>query len=178
MTLQVIQIGEYANDGTGDDLRTAFQKVNDNFTSLGGTVSIANAVNIGTGVGVFAQRNLVNLEFKKLTSSDNSIMFDSTIPNSINMKAAAVLNSDPAPQLSANLFLNGHNIIGTNGTGDVQSTVFGLDIRILNALLELAVAGGGITLDFGSFTTPTTGQSLDMGTFGAPPSNNLNFGTF
>ena len=102
MTLQVIRIGEYANDGTGDDLRTAFQKVNDNFTSLGGTVSIANAVNIGTGVGVFAQRNLVNLEFKKLTSSDNSIMFDNTIPNSINMKAAAVLNADPAPQLSAN----------------------------------------------------------------------------
>tara|TARA_S200002703_G_scaffold120772_1_gene106603 strand:+ start:247 stop:753 length:507 start_codon:yes stop_codon:yes gene_type:complete len=34
MAKQVINIGTTANDGTGDPLRTAFDKVNDNFTEL------------------------------------------------------------------------------------------------------------------------------------------------
>ena len=34
MAIQVINIGSYANDGTGDDLRTAFDKINDNFSQL------------------------------------------------------------------------------------------------------------------------------------------------
>jgi len=31
ITLQQVNLGDYANDGTGDDLRTAFEKVNANF---------------------------------------------------------------------------------------------------------------------------------------------------
>ena len=31
MALQTINVGNFANDGTGDDLRTAFIKVNQNF---------------------------------------------------------------------------------------------------------------------------------------------------
>jgi hypothetical protein len=34
MAKQVINIGTTANDGTGDPIRTAFDKVNDNFTEL------------------------------------------------------------------------------------------------------------------------------------------------
>lgn len=34
MTKQVIGIGTTANDGTGDPLRTAFNKANQNFTEL------------------------------------------------------------------------------------------------------------------------------------------------
>ena len=45
MAQQVIGIGSAANDGTGDDLRDAFDKINDNFgeiyTELGGT-SLSN----------------------------------------------------------------------------------------------------------------------------------------
>ena len=32
--IQTINIGNLVNDGTGDDLRTAFEKVNSNFTNL------------------------------------------------------------------------------------------------------------------------------------------------
>jgi len=45
MTQQVIDIGNVANDGQGDPLRTAFQKTNANFTELyniGGITGIAN----------------------------------------------------------------------------------------------------------------------------------------
>lgn len=34
MALQAINIGSTANDGTGDPLRTAFDKVNDNFNEV------------------------------------------------------------------------------------------------------------------------------------------------
>ena len=34
MSKQIINIGTTANDGTGDPLRTAFDKINDNFTEL------------------------------------------------------------------------------------------------------------------------------------------------
>lgn len=34
MAVQLIQIGNVANDGTGDDLREAFIKVNQNFEEL------------------------------------------------------------------------------------------------------------------------------------------------
>ena len=34
MARQSINIGSAANDGTGDPLRTAFDKINDNFTEL------------------------------------------------------------------------------------------------------------------------------------------------
>lgn len=42
MALQTINLGTYANDGTGDDLRTAFEKVKANFLELASTVYGAN----------------------------------------------------------------------------------------------------------------------------------------
>jgi len=42
MAIQTINLGTYANDGTGDDLRTAFQKVNANILELYSTVYGAN----------------------------------------------------------------------------------------------------------------------------------------
>ena len=42
MAIQTINLGTYANDGTGDDLRTAFEKVRANFIELYSTVFGAN----------------------------------------------------------------------------------------------------------------------------------------
>ena len=51
MAKQVINIGTVANDGTGDPLRTAFDKVNDNFTELySDDAGDVNSVNGQTGV--------------------------------------------------------------------------------------------------------------------------------
>ena len=53
MAKQVINIGTTANDGTGDPLRTAFDKVNDNFTELyDDDAADVNSVNGATGVVV------------------------------------------------------------------------------------------------------------------------------
>jgi len=53
MAKQTINIGASANDGTGDPLRTAFDKVNSNFTELyNDDAGDVNSVNAGTGISV------------------------------------------------------------------------------------------------------------------------------
>tara|TARA_R110001592_G_scaffold282326_1_gene550045 strand:+ start:170 stop:631 length:462 start_codon:yes stop_codon:yes gene_type:complete len=44
MTQQTINIGTGANDGTGDNLRSAMDKTNDNFTELYGTNSVSSNI--------------------------------------------------------------------------------------------------------------------------------------
>jgi hypothetical protein len=89
MTVQTINIGNQVNDGLGDDLRTAFQKVNANFANLDSQLTIT-ASNVGsTGYGVFKQKVGANLEFKKfvsgtkiaITDTDNTIVINSTAPD-------------------------------------------------------------------------------------------------
>ena len=45
-TFLAINVGTTANDGTGDDLRTAFIKVNDNFQYMGNTGFNAKNINV------------------------------------------------------------------------------------------------------------------------------------
>jgi len=52
MARQNINIGAYANDGTGDDLRSAFEKVNANIAELYSTVNGANIGSAAPVVGV------------------------------------------------------------------------------------------------------------------------------
>ena len=194
MPIQTINLGNYANDGTGDDLRTAFLKVNANFELVGGTLGIINGENVGSGTGVFKRRDNDNLtlEFKSLTSEDGSIEITST-DDAVNLKSLSVLENDPSPSLSADLKLNGHNItIGDVDGGDVQTTVFGIDIRTTNALIELLINSNSVTIDFGSFIDGTVGTidapniNLDMNgtkpdfsgfSVDDPSGTNLDFGS-
>ena len=187
-TLQTINLGSYANDGTGDDLRTAFEKVNINFGLLFAEASVNTAINLGGGAGIFAQKNpgTVNLEFKTLTSTNASMSITQTA-TTVNLQANTKLLNDTLPKLGATLDLNGHNIAGN---GDIQATVQGYDLKLLNNTLQLILESGAVSVDLGTFTNPTGGQTdtagsggyvLDMGTwtFGDPkPNNQLNFGTF
>ena len=53
MAKQVINIGTTANDGTGDPLRSAFDKVNDNFTELySDDTGDVGSIIAGTGIAV------------------------------------------------------------------------------------------------------------------------------
>ena len=71
MAIKSINIGNLPNDGTGDDLRTAFVKVNNNFTELeNADRSIAvEATNLGTSAsseGLFYDKVDNTLNFKSL----------------------------------------------------------------------------------------------------------------
>jgi len=65
MAIQNINIGNLVNDGLGDDLRTAFQKVNANFSELQTSLTIT-ASNVANGARVFKQKADNNLEFRTI----------------------------------------------------------------------------------------------------------------
>ena len=185
MPIQPINLGEYANDGTGDDLRTAFIKVNDNFALLNNEVTIANGANLGSGTKIFAKRNGAILEFKTLTSRDNSVIITQN-PESISLQAVTKLENDTTPKLSGELHLNGYSIKNVDG-GGIESLVYDIDIRILNSLVSMLVSSTQTLLDFGTFLIPTgydyvlrpRGYMVDLGTFIAPmTAHDLDFGSF
>lgn len=178
MAIQTINIGTIANDGTGDDLREAFVKVNNNFQELDTRdPEQTTAANLGSaGQGVFAQLSGTELQFKKivagtaitLAADANTITVNSTatgLPslqvfadnnnatidannnsltiaggnlvttnlsgNTITIASETSLITDTNPRLSQNLDGNGNKIYGTS---DVESNVWGIDIRDFNGL--------------------------------------------
>ena len=70
MAQQNINIGTVANDGTGDDLRVAMQKVNDNFTELYGASPISAQITI-SGNEISSNSTNANL---KLTASGTGVI--------------------------------------------------------------------------------------------------------
>ena len=182
MPIQRIEIGGYANDGTGDDLRTAFNKVNANFTLLDSDAQINDGANLGTGTAVLKGKTSTILQFKTLTSTDTSVTLTAT-DNTVNLQANTRLSTDLAPTLSGNLNLNNRDIVGA---GDVKTSVWGVDIVALNAMVALLIeSNNNLAVDLGSFTTPSgydtniNGYTFDMGGFtGTQAANRFNFGTF
>ena len=68
MAIQTINLGLIANDGTGDDLREAFTKVNANFADLdvrAANITAENAA-VGAGFGVFKEQDGTVLKFRDL----------------------------------------------------------------------------------------------------------------
>lgn len=188
MTIQVINLGNYANDGTGDDLRTAFQKVNANFAQLGNG-EVHDGVNLGTGARIFKQRNSnANLEFKTLESTDSSVTFTQNA-DTVDISSVTTVQNDSSPVLGGDLSLDGNRIYGP---GDVQSTINGIDVTNLNTIVTLLLASNYLSLnvDFGSWVQRSgatvenpQGYNLDMGTFSIPggpfeATNTFDFGSF
>jgi hypothetical protein len=73
MAIQLINVGQIANDGTGDDLREAMIKINQNFEELDlRDDEQTTASNLGaTGEGIFYNRVNYDLQFKKIAAGDN-----------------------------------------------------------------------------------------------------------
>jgi hypothetical protein len=85
MAIELVNIGRIANDGTGDDLREAFTKVNRSLEDLDLRIDDkTEGLNLGAGAGVFKVRNGYDLEFRTLaagesisvTENANTILFD------------------------------------------------------------------------------------------------------
>jgi len=135
MAIQTINIGTNPNDGTGDDLRTAFDKVNDNFTELlavGGETNTAS--NLGIGEGVFKQKTAQNLEFKTLRNNDGKITITSDA-NSVYLNTSNLADND----FGAIQVDNGDTLTATSsgqlfgikkGNANIAVTKDGNDIKI------------------------------------------------
>ncbi len=73
MTQQLINIGSVPNDGTGDPLRTAMNKVNQNFTDLYTTPLVSGNVSVGNStVNIFANSTTVVIGNTTVNATSNS----------------------------------------------------------------------------------------------------------
>lgn len=59
-TFESVNVGSAANDGTGDDLRTAFITVNDNFQFMSNTGFNAGGINVTGSIAVSGNVNFAN----------------------------------------------------------------------------------------------------------------------
>lgn len=73
MAIELVNIGRIANDGTGDDLREAFIKVNRSLEDLDLRIDDkTEGVNVGGGSGeLFKVRNGYDLEFRSVVGGDS-----------------------------------------------------------------------------------------------------------
>lgn len=161
MAISTINIGTLANDGTGDDLREAFIKVNNNFTELNArqaenTTATNRLADDGTTKGVFAQKVNDNLIFKNLKAGPNvSLSADN---NQITITSSGIVSI---------LFTTDQgslNPIGSQGQVQIQGT---------NGAVTSG-AGSVITIDsaLANESNPTLAATLD-----ADGNNFINVGT-
>jgi len=151
MALQTINVGYYVNDGTGDDLRTAFVKINENFDELDLQRGQNNdGRNVGTGAGVFKAKDGVNLLFKSLIADGNggisivSHANDITITN--NWPAITSIVADDTRSITS----TGTKIVNIKGGTGIQTSITGD---------TLTITGTG---SLQSETNPKLGANLDL----------------
>jgi hypothetical protein len=152
MAIELINVGLIANDGTGDDLREAFIKINQNFEELDlRDDEQTTASNIGiTGEGVFAQKINYDLQFKSLVAGEN-ISLNST-DTAITIDTISDLNSIALSADTGSVTLNEDASLNIIGGNNVSTSI------IDNTL---TIDYNGIT-DLSSDPAPRLSNTLDV----------------
>jgi len=152
MAIELINVGQIANDGTGDDLREAFVKINQNLEELDlRDDEQTTASNLGkTGEGVFAQKINYDLQFKRLVAGDNVIL--STTDNTIEIDADVGIKSLTIDTDSGSIIQNNNSSsIQIKGGEGIETSVDGDSIVIDNVSIT----------DLLSDPNPRLGSTLD-----------------
>jgi hypothetical protein len=120
MAIQTINVGTLANDGTGDNLREALIKINENFDELDTRTESTTAVNLGnSGYDVFKEQSGSELRFRKLLPGENISM---TV-NENNITIASVASDFIIQGSNGSIAAGGGSTVEFNGTGGTTVTV-------------------------------------------------------
>jgi len=188
MTVQTINIGNVVNDGLGDDLRTAFQKVNANFTDLSTQLTVTVTNLVATGVGVFKEKIGADLRFKKLVAGTKMLLDDtgeSIVVNNTSPDAYTRIDTD-----SGSILASTHQQITMGGTSAPGSTTSRKDIEVTTSgsaiLFKTIIPITDIltSYDFGTITgeynnamqTIYAASNIDFGTIDLPGRLDLDCG--
>ena len=180
MTIQPINIGNQVNDGLGDDLRSAFQKVNANFADLAASVTVT-ASNLGGGSGVFKNKVGVDLQFKSLVAGTKMFIDELTntiVINNQQPDGFARIDTDSGvieASTHLNITLEGGDNVNVSAVGPVITVDTNLDLNQIIAGFDFGVLGNNFqfspqlalaasNVDFGTITNPGT-INLDLGAF-------------
>ena len=147
MTRQILDIGSNANDGTGDTLRAAMDKVNDNFAELY-SVTLENYITFsGNNIQSVRSNDDINL----VPAGTGSVTMNSlTIDNKINITDNVIQT----------IVSNADLVIQPSGTGALRVDYISISdnqvrTNASNADLELSASGTG-TVVLNSLNFPTT----------------------
>lgn len=150
--MQHINIGNIANDGTGDDLRVAFLKVNQNFSELNSRIiGQVDAENLGIGQGIFYVKDDSVLQFKSLVAGNNVTLSSSA--NEITISSADAISSIQFNADSGNLNFNGLSSINIEGGENINTSFSGsvltIDLESNNLVVKDAspTLGGNLDAD-------------------------------
>jgi len=160
----VVKIGNNVNDGTGDDLRTAFQKVNTKFAELDARGGESNTgVNLGTeqadGQAFFAGKSGFNLQFKRIRSADPARLTITSDGESIILDNSAVATPAVRTIQFSNDVNNVNNSITTSTGNESVGFVGGSNITLSQSGRNLVITGA-FTVD--QDPSPELGGDLAM----------------
>jgi len=156
MAIETINVGTIANDGTGDDLREAFIKVNSNFEDVDNRLTTLpiDGENIGPGVGIYYGKDTDTLQFKSLTAGSN-ITFTTT-DNQIIINSSGGMGSYPLISDNGSIIVAGQTIaIAGDPTSPITTKVSGD-----NLFITLSTTGV-VSHD----TNPTLSANLDLNNY-------------
>ncbi len=175
MTVQPINIGNVVNDGLGDDLRTAFEKVNANFAELSISLNVTaeNLSNVGEPILVSnTTNNNLNLQFKTLLAgskitldgTESSIIVNSTLSDAFTTIATDVDVIDA--ETNPNITIQGTENISVSGVGSTitidVTPLFDFGIINANIINPIQLALIAANIDFGTISNPSD-FNLDFG---------------
>lgn len=154
MSLQQINLGTVANDGTGDDLRTAFQKIISNFNQLDArTPEATTVVNLGTGQGVFASKVADELRFKSIVGGQNVTLTATGQSITVDVNAGVTQFTVAADA--------GSVVVTENSTITIEGGRLVTTQRVANSIIVNTSALGSIVED----TAPRLGGNLNADGF-------------
>jgi hypothetical protein len=190
MTIQTINIGNVVNDGLGDDLRTAFQKVNANFVSLDAELSVngKNVPETVNGEGIFKQKNGLNLEFKKLIAGNNKILLSSTVDtvvisnNTPDAFTKVVTENGIASAVPSGTSVSANTVLTLQGGNNLKVTAIN---NVITVDTDLPVTNILTNIDFGPLNSDydsvvqfnLSASNIDFGTVPIPGRISLDVGT-
>jgi len=173
--IQTINVGNLVNDGLGDDLRTAFQKVNANFAELNAGLTIT-ASNTGTGAAIFKDKVNNDLRFKSLVGGTKILIQESDLSIDISStQADAFIQIDTdSGSVKADTYeqitMQGVSAPGSEtGIKDLEVTASGSSV---NFKTIIPVTEYLTTYDFGTING-TYANALQL----AMQASNIDFGT-
>jgi len=130
MTVELINLGRIANDGTGDDLREAFIKVNNNFEELDlRQPEATTASNKGaSGEGIFSSKVVNDLQFKKIIAGTNITLSSTT--NDITISSLGGLQDLNINSDSGTVALEDGDTLTIIGGTDIETSISGTTLTI------------------------------------------------
>lgn len=172
MAIELINVGNIANDGTGDDLREAMIKINNNFEDLDLRDNEKTTVtNLGTGIGIFD--NIVNYDIKlKSIIAGNNIGITSTPAGEIQI--ANTLQAYEQITIESN---NSQSITITPPTPLKIFGGLGIAVTLDDTGKFVQISNTSTTI-VRQDTDPTLGGDLDADAYNILSANNIQANTF